>query len=198
MTGLPPTSLPPTAGQTVGPFFHTALPWPGDAELVAPGRADAVRLRGRVLDGAGDPVPDALVELWQADAAGRPVQEPGSLRRDGWRFTGFGRCATDGAGEYGFSTLAPGPVEPGRVPYVLLTVFARGLLHRLLTRAYLPAAGGGDEAALAADPLLASLDEPRRATLVAAPEEHGWRFDVHLQGEAETVFLTYPRLAEGG
>ncbi len=196
MTSPTPTGPTLTAGQTVGPFFHTALPWPGDADLVAPGRADAVRLRGRVLDGAGDPVPDALVELWQADAAGRPVQEPGSLRRDGWRFTGFGRCATDGAGEYLFSTLAPGPVAAGRVPYVLLTVFARGLLHRLLTRAYLPSTG--DEAALAADPLLASLEPSRRATLVARAEERGWRFDVHLQGEAETVFLAYPRTAQGG
>ena len=86
-----------TPGQTVGPFFHDALPFPGDSELVRPGRADAVRLHGQVLDGAGDPVPDALIELWQADADGRVCREPGSLRRDGFTFTGWGRAATDDA-----------------------------------------------------------------------------------------------------
>jgi len=83
-----------TPGQTVGPFFHDALPFPGDNELVAPGRADAIRLHGRVLDGAGAPVPDALIELWQADADGRVPREPGSLRRDGFTFTGWGRAAS--------------------------------------------------------------------------------------------------------
>lgn len=187
-----------TPGQTVGPFFHDALPYPGDHELVVPGRPGAIRLHGVVRDGAGDPVPDALVELWQADARGRVLQEPGSLRRDGWRFTGFGRSATDGAGEYTFSTVPPGPSAPGVAAFVTLTVFARGLLHRLLTRAYLPAGQGNSEDALARDPLLLGLEQERRASMLAVPDEHGLRFDVHLQGSQETVFLTYPRLPPGG
>lgn len=188
----------PTPGQTVGPFFHRAMAYPGDNELAVPGRPDSMRLHGVVFDGAGNPVPDALVELWQADARGRVPREPGSLRRDGWRFTGFGRCATDGTGEYTFSTVRPGPVvtrtgAPGAA-FVAVTVFARGLLHRLLTRAYLPAGHGNTDDGLARDPLLAGLDPERRATLLAVPDEHGQRFDIHLQGPQETVFLTYPRL----
>ena len=142
-----PGDLVPTAGQTVGPFFHDALPYPGDSELVPPGRADAVRFHGVVVDGAGDPVPDALIEIWQADAEGRIVQQPGSLRRDGFTFTGWGRSATDAAGHYSFSTVRPGPADPGAAPFVAVTVFARGLLDRLFTRAYLP----GDLDVLAAD-----------------------------------------------
>jgi protocatechuate 3,4-dioxygenase alpha subunit len=184
-----PGDLTPTAGQTVGPFFHYALPWPGDNELVPPGHADAVRLHGLVVDGSGDPVPDALIEIWQADASGAVVQEPGSLRRDGFTFTGFGRAATDAAGHYSFSTLRPGPTAPGAAPFVAVTVFARGLLNRLFTRAYLP----GDPDALAATPLLAGLEPDRRATLVAVADGSGFRFDIHLQGEGETVFLRHPR-----
>jgi protocatechuate 3,4-dioxygenase alpha subunit len=181
--------LTPTAGQTVGPFFHYALPWPGDSELVPPGRADAVRFHGLVVDGAGEPVPDALIEIWQADAEGRVVQEPGSLRRDGFTFTGFGRAATDATGHYSFSTLRPGPTAPGAAPFVAVTVFARGLLNRLFTRAYLP----GDPEVLAATPLLAALEPGRRTTLIAAEDGSGLRFDIHLQGEGETVFLHHPR-----
>ena len=184
-----PGDLTPTAGQTVGPFFHYALPWPGDSELVPPGRVDAVRLRGLVLDGAGEPVPDALIEIWQADAEGRILQESGSLHRDGFTFTGFGRAATDATGQYSFSTVRPGSTVPGVAPFFALTVFARGLLNRLFTRAYLP----GDSDALAATPLLAGLDADRRATLVATEDGSGLRFDIRLQGEGETVFLTHPR-----
>ena len=184
-----PGDLTPTAGQTVGPFFHYALPYPGDSELVPPGRADAIRLHGVVRDGAGDPVPDALLEIWQADAEGRVVQEPGSLHRDGFTFTGWGRAATDAAGHYSFSTLRPGATTPGEAPFVAVTVFARGLLNRLFTRAYLP----DDDVALAGDPLLSSLDEDRRRTLVAIADAQGLRFDVRLQGEGETVFLRHPR-----
>ena len=184
-----PGDLTPTAGQTVGPFFHYALPYPGDSELVPPGRADAIRLHGIVRDGAGDPVPDALLEIWQADAEGRVVQEPGSLHRDGFTFTGWGRAATDATGHYSFSTLRPGATTPGEAPFVAVTVFARGLLNRLFTRAYLP----GDDMALAGDPLLSSLDEDRRRTLVAVADAQGLRFDVRLQGEGETVFLRHPR-----
>ncbi|CAN5549821.1 protocatechuate 3,4-dioxygenase subunit alpha [soil metagenome] len=169
----------PTPGQTIGPFFGFALAHAGAAELVPPGRADAIRLHGRVLDGAGSPVPDALVELWQSDAAGVVVREPGSLTRDGFTFTGWGRAETDATGHYSFSTLEPA------APFFALTVFARGLTNRLFTRAYRPAA--------ADDPFLATVEAERRSTLVASAEESGYRFDIRLQGEGETVFLAYPR-----
>ena len=178
-----------TPGQTVGPFFHYALPYDGDSELVPPGRADAVRLHGQVLDGEGDPVPDALIELWQADAEGRVCREPGSLRRDGFTFTGWGRAATDDAGHYSFSTMRPGPVVAGAAPFFALTVFARGLPNRLFTRAYVP----GDDAARSADSLLSAVEQGRRSTLVAVPDAQGLRFDIRLQGDDETVFLSYPR-----
>jgi protocatechuate 3,4-dioxygenase alpha subunit len=169
----------PTPGQTVGPFFGYALPFPHDDELVRPGTPGAVRLHGRVLDGAGDPVPDAILELWQADAEGHVVQQPGSLVRDGWTFTGWGRASTDRSGHYSFTTLAPG------APFFAVTIFARGLLDRLFTRAYLPEHQD--------DPFLATVAADRRATLVAARDDTGWVFDVHLQGDRETVFLSYPR-----
>ena len=89
---------PPTPGQTVGPFFAFGLEYDGDSALVPPGSPGAIRLHGRVLDGAGEPVPDALLELWQADADGLVVQRSGSLRRDGYTFTGWGRAATDRTG----------------------------------------------------------------------------------------------------
>jgi protocatechuate 3,4-dioxygenase alpha subunit len=181
-------TLPPTPGQTIGPFYGYALPYPGDSELVPPGRSDAIRLHGTVYDGAGEPVPDALIEIWQADPAGRVAQAEGSLRRDGWTFTGFGRAAVDDTGHYSFTTLPPGPTEEGAAPFVAMTVFARGLLNRLFTRVYLPVEG----TALAEDPFLLSVPEDRRATLVATADELGYRFDVRLQGEDETVFLQFP------
>lgn len=176
----------PTPGQTIGPFYGYALPWPGGSTLVAPGRADAVRLHGRVLDGAGEPVPDALVEIWQADDRGAVVQQPGSLHRDDWTFTGWGRAATDAEGGYCFTTLRPAPVVPGACAFFAVTVFARGLLDRLLTRAYLPE----DDAARGGDRLLNAVAESRRRTLVATAEAGGYRFDVVLQGKDETVFLS--------
>jgi protocatechuate 3,4-dioxygenase, alpha subunit len=176
-------SIVPTPGQTVGPFFGYALPFPHDDELVPPGSAGAVRLHGTVYDGAGGPVPDAILELWQTDATGAVVQQPGSLRRDGWTFTGWGRASTDNNGHYSFTTVVPG------APFFAITVFARGLLDRLFTRAYLPEA--------ADDRFLATLDADRRSTLLTTRDEtapmEGFVFDVHLQGERETVFLSYPQ-----
>lgn len=176
-----------TPGQTVGPFFGYALPFPHDNELVPHGHPDAVRLHGAITDGAGQPVPDAILELWQADPSGAVVQQQGSLRRDGWTFTGWGRASTDDNGHYTFSTLTPG-VATGHAAFFAVTVFARGVTNRLFTRAYLP----GDVAALAADPLLSSLDPEERLTMITVPDGHGYVFDISLQGERETVFLAYP------
>ena len=176
----------PTPGQTIGPFFGYSLPYEGGGELVPPYHPGAVRLHGSVLDGLGDPVPDALVEIWQADEQGHVPQVPGSIVRDGHTFTGFGRVPTDATGHFDFSTVEPGPVG-GSAPYFSLVIFARGLLDRLFTRVYLP-----ESDRLDADPLLSSLSEGRRQTLIALREEDGsLRFDVHLQGEAETVFLSF-------
>lgn len=180
--------LAPTPGQTVGPFFHYALPFPGDSDLFPPGHADAIRLHGRVFDGDGTPIPDALIEIWQATPDGAVVQEPGSLHRGGWTFTGWGRCATDRTGHYSFSTLMPGATRPTEAPFFAVTIFARGLLNRLFTRAYLP-----EHAALASDRLLTSVEPQRRDTLIATADATGFAFDIHLQGRRETVFLSYPR-----
>jgi protocatechuate 3,4-dioxygenase alpha subunit len=182
------STLVPTPGQTVGPFFGYALPFPSDNELVPLSHPAAVRLHGRVLDGEGHGVPDALLELWQAAPDGSVVQEAGSLRRDGWTFTGWGRASTDAGGRYVFTTLRPGATSAGSAPFFAITVFARGLLNRLFTRAYLPE----DHAALESDPLLGSLDPERGVTLVCGADEHGYAFDVRLQGSDETVFLRYP------
>lgn len=171
-----------TPGQTVGPFFHYALPYDGDSALVPPGTPGAVRLHGTVYDGAGEPVPDALIEIRQADPAGRAPRVEGSLRRDG-RFTGWGRAATDASGRYAFTTVPPGGMDGGAA-FFAITVFARGLLDRLFTRAYLP----GES-----DTLLAGLPAEDAATLRAVRDDDGLRFDIHLQGDRETVFLRYPR-----
>jgi protocatechuate 3,4-dioxygenase alpha subunit len=172
--------LHPTPGQTVGPFFGYALPYDRGHELVPPGHPGAKQLHGTVYDGAGAPVPDALLELWQPNADGTVVQQPGSLHRDGFTFTGWGRAATDNAGHYSFTTVEPGPVDGAR-GFFAITVFARGLLDRLFTRAYL------DPNA----PFLASLPADRRDTLLVQREHGALRFDLHLQGPRETVFLRH-------
>jgi len=185
-----------TPGQTVGPFLDLGLPYPGDSRLVDDGHPQAIRLHGTAYDGGGAVVPDALVELWQPDGAGRIARQDGSLRRgsasdphprDHASFTGWGRCATDGAGRYAFTTLAPGSVIDGRPPFFALTVFARGLLNRLFTRAYLPGAEPD------ADPLLSAVSTEHLPTLLCVAENGAstYRFDIHLQGPDETVFLAY-------
>ncbi|MEZ0353727.1 protocatechuate 3,4-dioxygenase subunit alpha [Mycobacterium sp. pR1184] len=180
------TLLTATPGQTIGPFFGYALPFANSSELVPPSLAGSIRLHGVVSDGAGIPVPDSLIEIWQADPDGVIPSSTGSLRRDGVTFTGWGRASTDQAGHYSFNTVKPGVTEPNSAPFFALTVFARGLLNRLFTRAYLP---GGR---LGSDRLLASAPLDRRHTLIAEPDELGLRFDIRLQGEDETVFLRYP------
>jgi protocatechuate 3,4-dioxygenase alpha subunit len=177
------TPLTETPGQTIGPFFGYALPFERDNELVAPGSPGSIRLHGVVTDGAGAPVPDALLEIWQADADGVVPSAAGSLRRDGWTFTGWGRASTDDEGHYSFTTMEPGAVQADSAPFIAMTVFARGLLHRLFTRVYLP---GGPQ-----DPFLASVPAPRRHTLIAERDAHGLRFDICLQGNDETVFLRF-------
>ncbi len=227
---------PTTPSQTVGPFFALpgALPW-SDGPLVVPeGTPGAIRISGRVLDGEGAAVPDALIETWQADPDGRfahpdDPRGPGIPRQAaaaddhtagsgtgsagsaagrsadpasggagaaGWAlghgpgFRGLGRCPTDADGRYWILTLKPGPVPaPGggqQAPHIDVSVLARGMLNRLVTRIYFP-----DEAAAnAADPVLSTIDEPEsRATLVAVAEDGGLRFDIHLQGADETVFF---------
>ena len=167
--------LVPTPGQTIGPFYGYALPYENGENLVDRSRPGAVRLHGTVYDGHGVPVPDSMLEIWQADEDGNVSQETGSLVRDGYTFT----------------TVNPGPTEAGKAPFICLTVFARGLLNRLFTRIYLPE----DTEALASDPLLSGLSDSERATLVATREADGsLRFDVHLQGDGETLFLAYPGL----
>ncbi|MDH2425602.1 protocatechuate 3,4-dioxygenase subunit alpha [Sphaerisporangium sp. TRM90804] len=164
---MPPSQTP---SQTVGPFFGRALPYDGGHELVGEDDPAAVQITGRVLDGAGEPVPDALLEIWTGVNGTR-----GTLRRTGTGASGFGRCATAPDGSYRFRTARPSG------PYLALLVFARGLLRPVLTRVYL---------ADGPDPLLDTLEPARRATLVARPDgPDAYRFDVRLQGEGETVFL---------
>ncbi|MDQ1034945.1 protocatechuate 3,4-dioxygenase alpha subunit [Streptomyces sp. V3I8] len=180
----------PTPSHTIGPFYGHALPFP-DGDRIAPqGHPDAISLHGYVYDGAGAPVPDALLDFWQAAPDGSLAGTPGSMRRDpstggflgrnGVDFTGYGRVPTDADGHYALHTLPPG--NPG-LPYISVCVFARGLTHHLFTRAYL---------ADGADPLLDSLPAGRRATLIAAGgTNRAYRFDIRLQGEGETVFLEF-------
>ncbi|ALG27948.1 protocatechuate 3,4-dioxygenase [Glutamicibacter halophytocola] len=190
MKKAPELKLVPTPGQTVGPFYGYALPYDKDNELVNQGHPNSVRLHGVVYDGKGEAIPDALLEIWQADEQGNVVSREGSLVRDGYTFTGWGRTAVDNAGHYTFTTLNPGATEAGKAPFIMLTVFARGLMNRLFTRIYLPE----DAEALASDPLLSSLSEAERKTLIATREDDGsLRLDLRLQGEEETVFLSYPR-----
>lgn len=180
--------LPLTPSQTVGPFFSHALPWPDGPCVVEPGTAGAFWLRGRVLDGAGEPVPDALVESWQADPAGR-FNHPEDPRGASVDFRGFGRCPTDEDGRWAILTVRPGrvPAPDGRLqaPHLDLSVFARGLLDRVVTRVYLPDAPEANTE----DPVLAGIAEARRATLIASPSADGYTFDIRLQGDDETVFF---------
>ena len=164
-----------TPSQTVGPYLSIGLTWAEGPYVVAEDVPGAVWLHGEIRDGAGDLVPDALVETWQADPDGR-FHTPG--------FRGFGRCATGDDGRWAIRTVKPGPVD-GQAPHLAVSILARGLLHRLVTRVYF-----ADEAdANAADKVLATVPEQRRHTLLAERDERGYRFDITLQGDDETVFF---------
>jgi protocatechuate 3,4-dioxygenase alpha subunit len=187
------TDVAPTPGitpyQTVGPFFHDALSYDAGPSVVGRSRPGAFTLTGIVYDGQGEPVDDCLVEVWQADEDGRFATEPGIYSEPGDAgFRGFGRSSTDEDGRYRLRTVVPGsvPTADGRpqAPHLAMSVFARGMLRRCVTRVYFE----GDPA-LESDPLLASVDPGRRHTLVARKERDGYRFDVHIQGDDETVFL---------
>ncbi|MFS4098011.1 protocatechuate 3,4-dioxygenase subunit alpha [Streptomyces sp. AF1A] len=186
----------PTPSHTVGPFYGYALPFRGGEEIAPLGHPETITVHGYVLDGEGRPLPDALVELWGPAPDGSIPQVDGSIRRDpatggclgrnGVEFTGWGRVQTDADGHWYARTLRPG-ARGRNAPYLSVCVFARGLLRHLYTRIHLP----GDEAALAADPLLAQVGA-RRDTLIADEERQGtYRFDIRLQGEGETVFLEF-------
>jgi protocatechuate 3,4-dioxygenase alpha subunit len=167
-----------TPSQTVGPFLHIGLPWPDGAHVVEGDTPDAIWIKGTVYDGAGEVVPDALVETWQADPDGH-FDHPDSPQA--CEFRGFGRCPTDDAGQYAIRTLIPGAVD-GQAPHIDVSVFARGMLSRVITRLYFPDLVDGD-------PLLDTVPEDRRHTLIAAKAEDGYRFDIRLQGAEETVFF---------
>jgi protocatechuate 3,4-dioxygenase, alpha subunit len=173
-----------TPSQTVGPFFAFGLPFDGGERLV---EAGGVWIAGTVYDGAGEPVNDALIEIWQANRYGR-YRHPEDTREDlplEDGFDGFGRCGTDENGEFRFYTVKPGATAP-HAPHINVIVLARGLLQHLFTRIYFP----DEEEANAADPLLSSIADPAvRATLIAQAEAGALRFDIHLQGERQTAFL---------
>jgi len=189
-----------TPSQTVGPYFAYGLTPGGKYEwndafsndLVTPdATGDRIRIAGQVFDGDGAVIPDAMLEIWQADGQGRYANPRDTRALPNAAFKGFGRCGAGAKGEFSFDTIKPGVVpDPDgkpQAPHILLAVFARGMLLHLYTRIYFD-----DEAAKnAVDPILALVPAERRATLIAKREAGSatYRFDVHLQGDDETVFF---------
>jgi protocatechuate 3,4-dioxygenase, alpha subunit len=189
-----------TPSQTVGPFFAPALtpgkdyPWrqPIGNDLITPDASgERIRIEGRVFDADNAPVSDAMIEIWQADAAGR-YAHPADKQRPNAKFIGFGRSGTDAEGRFSFSTIKPGAV-PGpdgkpQAPHILVAVFARGLPRHAYTRIYF-----SDEAANAQDPILTLVPADRRPTLIARREAKNgapiYVFDIRLQGDNETAFF---------
>jgi len=180
-----------TPSQTVGPFFAIGLPWGGGSLVVQRDTPGAVTITGTVYDGHDDPVPDSLIETWQADPDGRFADMYGHGGPSGVPgFRGFGRFgAEDGDGRFEIVTVKPGPVpwpDGGQqAPHIDVSVFARGMLHRCVTRLYFD----DDPEANAADPVLQTVPADRRSTLLAKRREGGYTFDIRLQGTGETVFF---------
>lgn len=173
-------SLRATTSQTVGPYLHIGLNWLITEDLAAKGIAgERIRIEGRVIDGDGKPVNDALVEIWQANSKG----EYGSRE-----FRGFGRSATDDAGRFRFSTIKPGRVAgPGgklQAPHIGVNVFMRGQLKQLVSRIYFPGDPANDD-----DPVLGLVPSARRTTLIAKASGTSLEWNVILQGSGETVFF---------
>lgn len=186
-------TLQATTSQTVGPFFSIGLTRLNRDHLAPPDvSGERVSIEGRVLDGDGKPVPDAILEIWQANAHGKyahPDDQQDKLVEP--EFSGFGRIPTDADGSFRFTTIKPGQV-PGpqgklQAPHLVISVFSRGLLRRLVTRIYFPG-----EPANADDFALGLIPPERRATLIAnrvAGREGALAWNVHLQGPEETVFF---------
>ena len=186
-------SLQATTSQTVGPYFRIGLQWLNQDNLAGEGVAgECVTIQGRVLDGDGVPVPDAVLEIWQANSHGKyahPEDTQAKPLEPG--FTGYGRVPTDREGIFRFATIKPGPV-PGpdgkeQAPHLLVSVFMRGLLKRLITRIYFP-----DEPHNAGDYILNLVEPERRSTLIAkriAGHPGALEWNIALQGADETVFF---------
>jgi len=188
-------SLPVTTSQTVGPFFRIGLDRLNRADIAAPGvPGERIVIEGFVLDGDGVPVPDAVLEVWQANSLGKydhPDDHQNKPTQEGFR--GYGRISTTDDGGFCFRTIKPGPV-PGpdgstQAPHLVLSVFMRGLLKRLVTRMYFP--GDGEQAR---DPVLVLVEPGRRRTLIAVEDSRNkgsLRWDIILQGPKETVFFDF-------
>ena len=181
-----------TPWQTVGPFFSIGFDWLNCTNIGADAQGSRVAIRGRILDGDGHGVPDAFLEIWQADAQGKYCEQPsGDEVVNAKKFFGFARVPTNQNGEFSITTIQPGRV-PGhggkpQAPHLNISIFMRGLLRRLVTRMYFP-----DDAANEADSVLTTVPLQRRATLIARNADNDKSilyWDVHLQGEQETVFF---------
>jgi protocatechuate 3,4-dioxygenase, alpha subunit len=186
------TELALTPSQTTGPYLKIGLlGGPISNHLVDESDPRAIRFSGVLLDGAGNPVPDGMIEIWQANATGRyahPADDREEIPLENG-FTGFGRSGTEDGGRFEFVTVKPGrvPWVDGRfqAPHLLVGVFARGLMKRVATRMYFP----DEETANAEDPVLLGLEPEERATLVARAEDGALRFDIVLQGAGQTTFF---------
>ncbi len=193
------TTLKQTPSQTLGPFFAYGLTPEqyGYAHrgiagntLAVPGvPGEHVRIEGRIFDGAGAPIDDAMIEIWQADTDGNYADADRDEAGSTAAFSGFGRCGSDDDGGFWFVTIKPGAIGDGLAPHIGVIVQARGILNHAFTRIYF-----ADEAdANGADPVLKSVPENRRNTMIAARSEAPagpvYRFDIHMQGDDETVFF---------